>query len=151
MQIQPADRGRFPKLYFPQQQSGKLVKLERATDQASAFKLRNLVDELIRGPLAGEDVSLTHAFPVGITSEDLLSVEVQGNCAIVNFSENFELYYPDDAAKERLMIYSIVNTLTQEPTIRQVQILVADRRVGALGNIELTNPLIRNPGLISVE
>ena len=49
------------------------------------------------------------------------------------------------------MIYSIVNTLTQDPTIRQVQILVADRRVGAIGNIDLTNPLIRNPGLISVE
>ena len=79
-------------LYFPQQQSGKLVKLERAADQASASRIRNLVDELIRGPLAGEDVSLTHAFPVGITSEDLLSVEVRGNCAIVNFSENFELY-----------------------------------------------------------
>ena len=138
-------------LYFPQQQSGRLIKLERATAQESALKVRTLVDELIRGPLAGEDSSLTYAFPVGITPEDLLSVEVQGSCAIVNFSENFEAYYPMDTVKERLMIYSIVNTLTQDPTIQQVQILVEDRRVGAIGNIDLTNPLIRNPGLISIE
>jgi len=138
-------------LYFPQQQSEKLVKMERATSQESAFMVRNLVDELIRGPLAGENASLTYAFPVGITSEDLLSVEVQGSCAIVNFSENFENYYPEDAVRERLMIYSIVNTLTQDPTIHQVQILVEERRVGAIGSIDLTNPLIRNPGLISIE
>ena len=46
------------------------------------------------------------------------------------------------------MIYSIVNTLTSEPSINRVQILVEDRRVGALGAIDLTNPLIRNPGMI---
>jgi len=85
------------------------------------------------------------------TMTDLLSVEVQGSCAIVNFSENFENYYPEDAVRERLMIYSIVNTLTQDPTIHQVQILVEERRVGAIGSIDLTNPLIRNPGLISIE
>lgn len=46
------------------------------------------------------------------------------------------------------MIYSIVNTLTSEPSINRVQILVEDRRVGTLGTIDLTNPLIRNPGII---
>ena len=85
---------------------------------------------------------------MGITAQDLISVQSQGGCATVNFSSNFESYYPTDTDKERLMIYSIVNTLTSEPSINRVQILVEDRRVGALGAIDLTNPLIRNPGII---
>lgn len=135
-------------LYFPHQQTGKLVAVQRATNQSDTSQLRVRVDELIRGPLAGEDSALTYAFSVGITSQDLISVQSQGGCATVNFSSNFESYYPTDPDKERLMIYSIVNTLTSEPSINRVQILVEDRRVGALGAIDLTNPLIRNPGII---
>lgn len=135
-------------LYFPHQQTGKLVAVQRATSQSDTSQLRVRIDELIRGPLAGEDSALTYAFPVGITAQDLISVQSQGGCATVNFSSNFENYYPTDTDKERLMIYSIVNTLTSEPSINRVQILVEDRRVGALGAIDLTNPLIRNPGMI---
>ena len=130
------------------QQTGKLVAVQRATSQSDTSQLRVRIDELIRGPLAGEDSALTYAFPVGITAQDLISVQSQGGCATVNFSSNFESYYPTDTDKERLMIYSIVNTLTSEPSINRVQILVEDRRVGALGAIDLTNPLIRNPGII---
>lgn len=101
--------------------------MQRATSQSDTSQLRVRIDELIRGPLAGEDSALTYAFPVGITAQDLISVQSQGGCATVNFSSNFENYYPTDTDKERLMIYSIVNTLTSEPSINRVQILVEER------------------------
>jgi spore germination protein GerM len=134
-------------LYFPHQQAGKLVAVQRAVSQSDYSHLRTRVDELIRGPLAGDEAALTNVFPVGITAKDLLSVQAQGDMAILRFSQSFVTNYPTDAAKERLMIYSIVNTLTSIDGIRRVQFLVQDSRVGALGTIDLTNPLIQNPGL----
>ena len=121
-------------LYFPHQQAGKLVSVQRAVSQSDYSHLRARVDELIRGPLAGDEAALTNVFPVGITTKDLLSVQAQGDMAILRFSQSFATNYPTDAAKERLMIYSIVNTLTSINGIRRVQFLVQDSRVGRAGH-----------------
>ena len=50
------------------------------------------------------------------------------------------------------MVYSLVNTLTQYDEIRRVRILIEGQAVTALsGYLNLSNPLMRNPGLIQAQ
>ncbi|HEY8497940.1 MAG TPA: GerMN domain-containing protein, partial [Limnochordales bacterium] len=51
---------------------------------------------------------------------------------------------------ELLTVYGIVNTLTQLPGIRQVQIVVEGRPVETLaGHVDLTQPLEADPSLVA--
>lgn len=49
---------------------------------------------------------------------------------------------------ELLMIYSIINTLTELPYVRRVWMSEQGQKLGMINRIYLGNPLLRSPGLI---
>ena len=69
--------------------------------------------------------------------------------AYVDFTEKFS----SSAAKmpaddERMMFYSMINTLCGIPRIKSVQFLIDGKRVGDIGIMHLEYPLLPNQGLI---
>lgn len=145
--------GETTTLYFPQSDGLSLYPVERAVNAERAHKLRASTEELLAGPQTYDPQSITYAFPLGVSAADLLGLEISGDLVTVNFSQHFlDCCAGLEAAQERNMVYSLVNTLTQYDEIRRVRILIEGQAVTALsGYLNLSNPLMRNPGLIQAQ
>lgn len=87
--------------------------------------------------------------PVAKTEIKLLSFTIQDNgVALVNFSKELQKI-KGGSLFEQLFIGSIVNTLTENPEIKAVQILVAGEKIETLtGHLDLTEPLKRDERLL---
>lgn len=102
-----------------------------------------IVRELIKGP-SGAGLKRTIPPETG-----LLSLSVENGVAYVDFSKGIRDSRYGGSAGESMLIYSIVNSLTELPEINQVQILVEGKKIESLyGHIGITEPLGPNPGLI---
>lgn len=127
------------------------------------FALIHLVPwEIVYDPLArleelfGDSAEIGTPFNV-FTVDDVKSVYVVDGIAVVDwkkgFTEKFRAYLEGDhpIARERresMLVYSIVNTLTDIPEISSVWMLEDGQKLGTVENIYLGNKLVRNPGLI---
>jgi N-acetylmuramoyl-L-alanine amidase len=78
-----------------------------------------IVEELIGGPKANS--VLYRTIP---PEARLLGLKLQGDTATVNFSQEFITKHWGGSWSEELTIYSLVNSLTELPQIKRVQILV---------------------------
>lgn len=92
---------------------------------------------------SGKDV--VNLFPEGTR---LLSLEVAGGVARINLSPEFLSGYPSGSLVERLLIYSLVNTVCELPDVSAVQLLVDGRPVQAVGHLDLEEPLAPEPSLV---
>ena len=81
--------------------------------------------------------------------EDILGAEIHGSTLTINFSGNFRTQVEKMSDKKlRLLVYSIVNTVSRMDTIRDVQFLFEGERVEKVGGyLNLYSPLMPNPGL----
>lgn len=105
---------------------------------------RAAMQELIRGPSAGTGLSPT--LPSGTT---LNSIKIEGGIATVDFSRELKSGHKGGTSGEMATVYSIVNTLTQFPSVQKVQILIDGQKVESLsGHLDLTRPLERNGKII---
>lgn len=129
-------------LYF-KDAAGKLVLEERTIPKVEGIA-RSVMEELIKGPTqAGLEATL----PVGTR---LLDINVRPDgLAIVDFSGELITKLPASAQAEKLAVYSIVNTLTQFPTVETVELRVDGQRVSTLlGYVDINKDLVRNTSLI---
>lgn len=138
-------------LYFSNEKQTNLFTVQRTMHQKSVDIPRALLEALIKGPIASDSRQLKNAFPKDVTVDDILSVGLSNNTAIVNMKNAFAQkcmgIHEND---EYLMIYSIVNTMTVINGIKQVQFLVEGKTVESLGGkIYLARPLMRNTGIIA--
>ena len=102
------------------------------------------MNELIKGPTAQSGLYAT--IPPGTR---LMDIKIEDGLATVDFSEAIKSKHPGGSAGESLTIGSIVNTLTQFPTVQKVQILVEGRVVETLaGHLDISKPLERQAGII---
>ena len=133
-------------LYFAAS-SGKLVPVQRAVSSERSASAYMLLTQLVSGP-SSADSSAAAVMPAGMTSSDILGVSVQSGIASVNFSDAFyRLCQMLNAEEERLLVYSIVNTLCDLPGISSVRILIEGEQIETLsGSIYLMNDLLPNPG-----
>ncbi|MDO8885562.1 GerMN domain-containing protein [Candidatus Oleimmundimicrobium sp.] len=76
------------------------------------------IEELIKGP---EEAGHVSTIPEGTK---LNGIKIEEEMAYVDFSEKFKANYQLGSAAEIMTIYSIVNTLTEFPTIKRVKFLV---------------------------
>ncbi|HEY3285236.1 MAG TPA: GerMN domain-containing protein [Armatimonadota bacterium] len=76
-----------------------------------------------------------------------IDVKADGT-AEVDFSREFVDNFPGGSRWEAIVLYSVVDTLTQFPGIKRVRFLVEGRPIGDLGgHVDLTEPLERSlPG-----
>jgi spore germination protein GerM len=91
------------------------------------------------------DKSLTRVMPA---SAKLLSLKIQGGIAYANFTPGLTRF-GGGSATEILLVAAIVNTLTEFPEIKAVQILIDGKKVQTLGgHLDLSDPLSRSEGII---
>lgn len=129
-------------LYFGDQE-GFLVAEKRSIPKTRGVA-RAAVQELIRGPAAGS--GLLPTLPPGTS---LNSIKISEGTATVDFSKELQTGHKGGSAGEMVTVYSIVNTLTQFPTVQRVQVLVEGRVVETLaGHLDLSRPLTRNSNII---
>jgi len=101
------------------------------------------------------------SYPVFVP-EDVLGVYLQGDTAIVNWRAGFLQKLKDmietaptqlpKGSRERMLIFGVINTLTDMQGIQRVWMLEDGRRIDdSAGTIYLGSPLNRSPGLMLEE
>ncbi|SHE88280.1 Sporulation and spore germination [Desulfofundulus australicus DSM 11792] len=129
-------------LYFGDNQ-GYLV-VERREIPVTKAIARATLQELCRGPASGSGLNPT--IPPGTRVKD---INIRDGLAIVDFSRELKEKHRGGSSAELLTVYSIVNTLTQFPSVQQVQILVEGRPLETLaGHLDISGPLKRDASLI---
>ena len=69
------------------------------------------------------------ALPAGLKDADLLGVSFKDRTLILNFSSQLvDLAQGMDEQQERLMVYSMVNTLCQLPAVEKVSFFILGRQ-----------------------
>lgn len=141
----PAETSMEVKLYYPNNDATKLVGIKRTIrfKGSSSAKYRAVIDELLKGP---EDSGLVAIIP---KQTKLLGVSVAGDTAKVDFDKALVNSFNGGSTGEEMLVGSIVNTLTEFPEIKKVQIVVEGRNVETLkGHIDTSKPLPRMEELL---
>ena len=101
-----------------------------------------IINELIKGP---NDESMR-----SVLSDDtvLVSVDVEDNICYLNFRSSFLTQNSGDETHEKLVVYSIVNSLTELNTINRVQFLMDGKRVDSFGSIDIHGYVSRDMTII---
>ena len=160
-------------LYFPNKDGNKLVMETRTikvTDQQPLAQY--IINELIKGPENKElsvkeimeELGLNHRptfrtnylhpalneLSVPLSKDTvLLSVETSDNICFVNFKANFTDKNSGTAEKEKMTIYSIVDSLTELDNIQRVQFLMDGKKVDNFGNINIGSMFGRDGSIIA--
>ncbi len=107
--------------------------------------LRKALEELVKGPYNNE--GLNPALPKG---SKLLDVRLEGERAVVDFNAATQKNLNVGSSGEALVIGAIVNTATEFPNVKEVQILIEGKKTESLaGHVELNKPFKRNEKLIT--
>jgi len=132
-------------LYFSDSQAMYLVPEKRKIPQTSSLA-RQAVIELIKGP---ENSDLYPTIPEGTQINE---VYIADDIVYLDLSEEIFKNHPGGSSGELMTVYSIVNTLTEVPPIKGVQILVEGNEMKSLvGHIDISMPLLRDEDWIKLE
>ena len=131
-------------LYFSDPSGNYLVPEKRSIAAVEGIA-RATIDELIKGPAPGSQLLPT--IPKGTVLKDI-NIRPDG-LARVDFSKELVANHSGGSLGESLTVYSIVNTLTQFPTVKQVQFLVDGQYVQTIaGHVDVSAAMGRNESLI---
>ncbi|MGI9861553.1 GerMN domain-containing protein [Moorella naiadis] len=131
-------------LYFSDPSGNYLVPEKRSIAAVEGIA-RATIDELIKGPAPGSQLLPT--IPKGTVLKDI-NIRPDG-LARVDFSKELVANHSGGSLGESLTVYSIVNTLTQFPTVKQVQFLVDGKYVQTIaGHVDVSAAMGRNESLI---
>ncbi|MEA2086810.1 MAG: GerMN domain-containing protein [Candidatus Caldatribacteriota bacterium] len=132
-------------LYFSDSQAMYLVAEKRKLSQVPSLA-RQAVVELIKGPESSE---LYPTIPEGTQVNE---VYIADDIVYIDLSEEIFKNHPGGSSGELMTVYSIVNTLTEIPPIKGVQILVEGNEMKSLvGHIDISVPLLRDGDWIKPE
>lgn len=128
-------------LYFAGH-DGNLIPEQREVPKVPGIA-RKTMEELCRGP---ESEGLLATLPPGT---HLLDINIRDHLCTVDFSPELIENHPGGSSGELITTYSIVNTLTQFPSVEKVVIRIGGREVQTLaGHLDLSVPLERNYDLL---
>lgn len=132
-------------LYFASG-DGKGLEPEIRVIERSEGVARAAMTELIAGPTPGN--GLLPTIPQGTSLLDI-NVKEDGLC-IVDFSSELLGDVSGEVIDDNLMVYSIVNTLTEFPTVERVEFRIEGQAVETIGkNISASAPLYPDPSLVN--
>jgi len=130
-------------LYFSDQNGDYLIAEKREVPLVPGLA-RATVQELIKGP---EGKGLSGTIPEGTK---LLDINIENGLCTVDLSKEFRDNHWGGSSGEILTVYSLVNTLTQFPTVEKVEILVEGQKIDTLaGHMDLSAPVSRNSQIIN--
>lgn len=128
------------KVYFSDSTGQYLVEEERLLPKVEGIA-RATINELIQGP--GPESNLLPTIPVGTVLRDI-NVRPDG-LAIVDFSRDLVDNFLGGSQAEEMVVYSIVNTLAQFPTVERVQLRVEGEEIDSLaGHVAVSEALSPN-------
>lgn len=123
---------------------GNLVPERRSIPRTPGIA-RKTMQELCKGPSSSD---LLATLPEGTRLRDI-NINIKNGLCTVDFSRELQQKHKGGSSGEILTIYSIVNTLTQFPTVDKVIILVEGMKLPTLaGHMDLSVPLERRPDLL---
>ena len=138
------NRKTFPVVVYFGTDDGYLVPVREETIGAPAVA-RAALRQLCRGP--SPDSGLVRTMPPGTV---LRNIRIKDGLATVDFSRELKSGQSGGATDELLTVYSIVDTLTQFPTVHRVQILVEGKRLQTLaGHLDIGGPLRRDESMLA--
>lgn len=140
----------YCRLYFATE-GGKLAAVSRPVPYFQVKNPRFLLLELKDGPKSYDTVTgLKAVLPQEWGDKDLLGISLAGDTMLVNFSEAFKAAaQPLSGSQERLMIYSMVNTLCENSAVSRVRFYVAGTQPDTLaGEIYLPGEFLPSPGMV---
>lgn len=117
-------------LYFANEE-GRLEAEQRMIPKQEGLA-RATVNQLISGP---HDESLLPTLPAATILED---INISGGICTVDFSSELLSDLPDDQQKQKLALYSIVNTLTQFDSVDEVRLLVNGQALDSFGGVDVS-------------
>ncbi len=130
-------------VYYPDVNATGLVAVAKTVKAQEADKYKAAVEALLAGT---DDKKLTTVFP---KKTRLLKVSVSGGVAKVDFDKNLTAGFVGGSTGEEMLVGSLVNTLTEFPEIKKVQILVEGKEIDSLsGHLDLSRPVSRMSELI---
>lgn len=139
--------GDYVTLYAPHERDYALIRYTVAIPQAQRSNPEVLIKELFHAGNLPEGAMAP--LPDGVGEEDLLSIKLCGSVAVVDLSSNFHARCAElDEREEYLLVYSMVNTLTEIAEITSVQFTFDGFTMHKLNRIDVSGPLYRNFGLI---
>lgn len=121
------------KLYFVDRGSNKLVAEERQVEKTRAIA-RRVLEELLKGPGVEKHGAV---FPAGTKLLDV-NIKADEQICLVDFSSEIKSL---TAQEEKLLVYSIANTLGQFPSIKGIAFMVDGKKVETLGHMDLSKPV----------
>ena len=131
------------KVYYPDDQGMKLIAVKRNIKLNGKDKYTAAMDSLLTGT---KEKGQTNIIP---KQTKLKSVKVKGDTAYVDFSNDLVKHFVGGSTGEEMLVGSIVNTLTDFPEIKKVQLLVEGKKIESLaGHFDLTAAVSRMDGLI---
>lgn len=123
-------------LYFARSTGGGLGFENRELTLTESDNLYEVVLEaLMAGPESGSLVAL---FPEAC---ELLDARLDDGICYVNFSAAFQENAPESQEAQRLLLYSVVNTLGNLDAVTAVQLLVEDTPLDQFGGVATDRPL----------
>lgn len=120
-------------LYFVDTGSKKLVAEERRVEKTRAMA-RKVLEELLKGPGVEKHGAV---FPAGTRLLDV-NIKAEQQICLVDFSSEIRSV---SAPEEKILVYSIANTLGQFPNIKGVAFMVDGQKVQTLGQMDLSKPV----------
>lgn len=132
-------------LYFADQNGENLICQQRGMEVKQSLTLEyQIVEQLIQGPDNSNNDNLVSTVPSDTKIRDIKTEE--GIC-YVNLSKEF--MKTNGKIKEPLIIYSVVNSLTELNTVNKVQFLIEGEKINEYnGDMDFSKPFGRDNSLI---
>lgn len=131
------------KVYYPDDNGMKLVAETRTIEATQAGKYKAALESLLSGT---KEKGVITIIP---KKAKLKSVEVKNGVATVDFNEDLVKNFAGGSTGEEMLVGSIVNTLTEFPEVKAVQILLEGKKVDSLaGHLDTSEPLKRMTELL---
>jgi len=131
-------------VYYPNADGTKLIAVKRKITAVSAEdKYAAAIKSLMQGT---KEKNQSVIIP---KQAKLRSVKLEGGVAKVDFSKDLVKHFVGGSTGEEMLVGSIVNTLTEFPEVKQVQILIEGSPVETIaGHMDLSTPLSRMKDLL---
>lgn len=131
------------KLYYPDADGRKLVAEKRSINTDQEDKYTASMHALLSGTRKKGSVNV---IPAGT---NLQSIDVSNGLATVSFSKDLGRKTTGGSTSEKMIVGSIVNTLTEFPEVKRVRILINHKSIDTLnGHMDLSEPFSRMSELL---
>ncbi len=139
--------GDYVELYAPHESDYSLIQYIAAVPQSQRNNPVRLIKELFNSRDLPKDAAPPLAKGVG--EDEVLSIKLCDSVAVVDLSGSFFSRCTTLGEREEyLLVYSIVNTLTEIAEINSVQFMFDGVTVQKINKIDVSGPLSRNFGLV---